>query len=1166
MNYIEIKNHVRGLIGAIRGHRSENEGFDILKHFLFKKREILLEIRSTANPEDYIEVYDWVLDQFQTQVPSWMNEAPTDFLQLMGVVPGASISLNDEIRWATVRLVNSAQTINRFRRLAETFEDRLLVSDVSGAERVLNEMRTKIGYSYWYVETGIGFYQDKYGLERQKKFSDEIKAIGRNSILSYAAHNISVRNEPNSTIGAFEESIIPKITRLSSINPETKQFLLHLVAGYIPRTSDKMAMLLLASNSHSIVDLFETFMAIVQSIAVHSRDRKLRDLALRSLQQLDKIQDFRIAKALMHLGDTSMIASCEVTVVDTYNALMKGDLKGAYRLSMSAAGADVSQLVAGSVALALQQKLRTSLGEKGHRLRVRQLAHVFSKKVGYYEVGSAVHKHFVNYATLPFARALGALTHPSEAIGRAVPTSEVLHHISLNNRYFGVEDAFVLGEIGNITAQLSSEQKLLIDDFERMKNRQVSGALPLAMDTISVLTNGNSSDDASNLEHVDQLKASGVTSLKTLASLKAIELYVAHNKLGPAIELVVDVILRRPDLSYALNLGEIFSTLEWNDLKPMVGRISLPVFLDIYWKQTGNEEVATLLRFSFDEFLDATGVSRPSELGRKSDKFDRDKLVYFLQNVCIKSIMDMNMNFSSSKDIEDERVAVSVLLAKLDPQNSEDYQAEIFSINHAQMIQKGIRLVDSSRIHVDQDVISNWVARNLRESYRRYRDLLNAGIGVAEDLDEVLRSLTKRRASTVGELLVPENEADDLLVRMVVAIRERFLFDPSYGLDSYLSKRIRHGSLLHHMRRPVEADELITHRSSVDGKYEGNTVWVNRLESLTQDERAQANKIFADFSRRFDGIALELKDHLLHVQSPDSPKGMLAVDLSKEAYELLRAALRDDEEIDGLIQGTFAIIWGLLQHSLDNIRTHLRSKTKREISETFSRLRHSLSKLADGDPEFGALSTAIGRASAAAQAQIDTVSGWFVQPRAQEGTVYTFEEAISICVESSIRSFGAFTPKVDLQISDQISMEAADLVKMHEVVWVMVQNVHDHCSLPNAPLIVLSGHYDEPNETISIRCENEVPPGSHTVSKKSELNEIRQSLSDGSYREKLRAEGKSGFRKVADLVHQSKKGSLNFGFTEDNKFFVEVRLSFVSFSDLNIGAEKAGGPDARTVG
>jgi len=436
--------------------------------------------------------------------------------------------------------------------------------------------------------------------------------------------------------------------------------------------------------------------------------------------------------------------------------------------------------------------------------------------------------------------------------------------------------------------------------------------------------------------------------------------------------------------------------------------------------------------------------------------------------------------------------------------------------------------------------------------------LLNAGIGVGDDFDEVLRNISKKGANAANELLVPENEADDLLVRMVSAVRDRFLFDPSHGLDGYLSKRIRHGSLTHYIRRPVETEELITNRSSSGGKYAVNTTWMDRLKSLSPDDKAQVEKTFNEFSRRFDDILLGLKDNFLHVRSTDFPKGMLSVDLSKSAYEILRAAITEDDNIDGLIDGTFTVLWALLQPSLDSIQSYLRNDTKREIAETFDRLRHSLSKLAGNDPEFGALSTAIGRASAAAQTQVDTVSGWFVQPRAQEGNYYTFEQAVAICLASGIRNFGAFAPIVQNHVSDQVSMQATDLSSLHEIIWVFVQNVHDHSGIQTSPRIEVSGQYNPELGTISLRCENEVRAGLPTKTQMAEFEDIRTSLNDGTYKEKLRAEGKSGFRKIADLVKQSNKGALDFGYTSTGNFFAEVSLAFVPFNQENPENIKAG--------
>jgi hypothetical protein len=76
---------------------------------------------------------------------------------------------------------------------------------------------------------------------------------------------------------------------------------------------------------------------------------------------------------------------------------------------------------------------------------------------------------------------------------------------------------------------------------------------------------------------------------------------------------------------------------------------------------------------------------------------------------------------------------------------------------------------------------------------------------------------------------LPSSEADEILIRMISLLQERFLFDSSHGLDSYLSQRIRHGSIQNYLRNPVEEAQLVTQKDSQTGKYQANNYWLERF-------------------------------------------------------------------------------------------------------------------------------------------------------------------------------------------------------------------------------------------------------------------------------------------------------------------------------------------------
>ena len=61
-------------------------------------------------------------------------------------------------------------------------------------------------------------------------------------------------------------------------------------------------------------------------------------------------------------------------------------------------------------------------------------------------------------------------------------------------------------------------------------------------------------------------------------------------------------------------------------------------------------------------------------------------------------------------------------------------------------------------------------------------------------------------------LSLPKNEATDLLFDLVSPVFVECMTNAGYGLDCYLSMRIRHGTLSGQLRGPLEEQKIITQR------------------------------------------------------------------------------------------------------------------------------------------------------------------------------------------------------------------------------------------------------------------------------------------------------------------------------------------------------------------
>jgi hypothetical protein len=62
---------------------------------------------------------------------------------------------------------------------------------------------------------------------------------------------------------------------------------------------------------------------------------------------------------------------------------------------------------------------------------------------------------------------------------------------------------------------------------------------------------------------------------------------------------------------------------------------------------------------------------------------------------------------------------------------------------------------------------------------------------------------------------------------MFLFVRDNFVSNNEFGLDAYLSTRIRHGTLPNHIRSVFEIYNLVT--AQTDGNYANNDFWQERL-------------------------------------------------------------------------------------------------------------------------------------------------------------------------------------------------------------------------------------------------------------------------------------------------------------------------------------------------
>lgn len=129
------------------------------------------------------------------------------------------------------------------------------------------------------------------------------------------------------------------------------------------------------------------------------------------------------------------------------------------------------------------------------------------------------------------------------------------------------------------------------------------------------------------------------------------------------------------------NIGELQNLIEL----PILFKITLVENQKIYW--------------AYRVFLNSHDLDRPSKLNIHI--FDKHKLIYFLNNVCIPNVLERSHIYNSPEDVYNERIKICQLLVQIDPENIEIYNKEIDQFTLKNGINKVVKQIDEGKIYVN---------------------------------------------------------------------------------------------------------------------------------------------------------------------------------------------------------------------------------------------------------------------------------------------------------------------------------------------------------------------------------------------------------------------------------------------------------------------------------
>lgn len=1139
LNY--VKNKFRGIVAVYKSKKFIKDK-TLTDSAVFRQsvKSLLIESRAMFSEGRFGEVISWVNASIKSQLPE-LSHQKIGLENLRFIKTDAKkVSLSTEIVWIASRLAAESKNLNRFLAHKRNIEVRVLQGKYAQALGELDTLDKELGASLWSIKLRISLLQTSKGLEAQKQYTNEIRNAWTGGILSYLALFVSVRNEERTTITKFIDDMESKFAN-PNIDSELIPHLRYHLLSELPKDEDSAISLLLMEQMGSIYDLYEVLVALLLE-NLHEGSCNLKDATLIDvINKLGSIQDLRLAKVSelkQYQLHTSQLPQRDYSISD---CLLDTNIKSKLSVfkkfrAQNGSFLDVWSHIYVGVWLGLLQKDKSSCSYAPHKLSAL-IGRALSEGNILNDVKSMI-KLSVNYHELQVFK--GVKEFLSLLVKQTPDYDDVWspHTIGLHSEFIGVEDypfnnasSFSSKQansltidlwggnnskkrLDNLTLSLVSGLKYLVQkDFEKCLEvlpPKISLKVPLPYRLIFT-----------------QMKLSALSSER-----RKKEVIRLLNETVPESADIIDIVLFERELV----------DYEYKDFECEDNVLSTPISLFIAWLKTEDSRLLSYLRIATKQAIKKLNVDKPSEMVSAPEQYSIAQIIFFLNYICVPQVIDNIRSLKGTKAVLNERQSICRLLVNLDPINSDEYIQEIASIDDDLLMEEGKRVVDRTRIYVDMDAHSRWMLKELKEDYERYKDLLDINITGEQNYNEIVDEFLQSDGAT-KTTFQPDNEADAVLLSLIVKASNDFLTNPKYGLDYYLSKRIRHQSFIGLIRSHLEFSNLITTRVSEGKDFEYNHFWINKFNTLNQDEKDQLNNLLSKFAEEFDDLLIHVRDNIFQLNTEDCPTGLIKIDFNIHVMSLLKHfIIETDASFEEFVYYSNIFMWAFLQPSLEKTKAYIQSNLKPTIMHSADILKAHARKLAGTDPAFDDFELQLTDKTALVQRSLEDVMSWFTPLTgvSAERVVISVDKALNLSTKAALDMLRPFEPKLSSKIInvDDLKLQQLGLTFLNDTIFILFDNIKAHSGLKN-PEIELHIEVNKAEEVITVKCVNNTRQ-SDRVRLKQEIDRIKTLIENGKIGDRAKLEGRSGFIKLAASIDKAVKGHLDFDLLNSGQFTLSI--------------------------
>lgn len=410
------------------------------------------------------------------------------------------------------------------------------------------------------------------------------------------------------------------------------------------------------------------------------------------------------------------------------------------------------------------------------------------------------------------------------------------------------------------------------------------------------------------------------------------------------VKCITNAILLNGGLKNRIDILSVYKKIRQNLCKEIKKDVHYVAFVYLCMPHDYNKQ-----RIAYSNYMDYNAYESIEDI--IENETHTQVLITFLSKVCVQHLLKRDIILNPLGDKAEElRIEILKKLIEIDSNNKKKYYSEITFITKQKSIKDRIKQINQSRIFVDSENIKKDNSVALIEDFNRYLAMRNLddeiisydiySVDYINDLKKIVDEMNEKiKTSPVYSQKII------ILKGIITTITEEFLFNEKYGLNTFLSSRIRHGYCKNHLTSVFQEYNLLSKKiQNNSSEYLINEYWDDILPEDTQASK-EIKKSLSNFTLNIEKEIEYIKKYWLSIRFKEENDGLL--DYTKFVNQCLLIDMDNIVDFNTFYDEIINLLWNHTMNLFKILRRKIQGELLTFFQNELTKLLEDIGKVTD---------------------------------------------------------------------------------------------------------------------------------------------------------------------------------------------------------------------------